>query len=70
LDPSWPIIGWELLEANPLTVGDTHAPPDRADPTNGLLPDLGTAQALRTTSLGKNSAARGLSLIPIAIARV
>ena len=65
-DPTWPVIGWEVLEANSALLADCHTDVSRADPVTGLLPDLAAARSLVAT-LQQSPTKTGYVLIPMAI---
>ncbi len=37
-DPGWRLLGWEVLELNPVSLGDAHVDPDHIDPISRLMP--------------------------------
>lgn len=46
IDDNWPILGWEVLDANSGIIGDCHTDSAVADAVTGLMPDYETATEL------------------------
>jgi hypothetical protein len=60
-------IGWEILEANPSTIGDCHSDQSKGDAVTGLLPSHAAAMEVADVIAGKNTGAFRMELVPIAI---
>jgi hypothetical protein len=67
VDPSWRVIGWEILEANPLIIGECLLPLDGRDSVTGLFPTFEMAhEAARLGNESVQTQIRGVH-IPVAI---
>ena len=70
VDPTWRILGWELLEANAVMLGDCHTDPSTADPITGLMPSLDVARAWAATMATQFMPTESRVLIPIALLQI
>jgi len=69
IDPTWPVLGWEVLEANSAILADCHTDNDRADPVTGLLCELAAARAL-VARLQQEPKKQAYVFIPLAIVAI
>jgi len=70
VDPSWTILGWEVLEVNSYCLGDCHSDRNCADPATGLMPSLEHARALANSIDPQRHQGPAYTCVPIACLEV
>jgi len=70
LNSRWPVLGWEVLEANSATVGDCHGASVATSAVTGLMPTYEEARALADDLQTRPDRSAWHCHIPIAIVAV
>ncbi len=70
IDATWPILGWEVLDANSGVIGDCHSDSEVADAITGLMPSYEAASKLAQELHGRPDRPSWAHPIPIALIEV